>query len=351
MAAAAVWLHTYVDGCRLRCSGNFLHTAAAARVAGRAAKATAGAAHASCQRQLSSASASKTAATLGGKSSAGVGLLRAATLLLNNPPPHYEVSVHKGLKVQASLLLQRLPLVYKEPKHEQEFRLFKEEWERRTNNSAILGDEITYMQLPGHFLETRQQQQQREQKEQRTGDAQMSELDMLLQQEGLVIDRHKMRRQRRQHQDNAGVTASASAAPTTAAEREDQSLSQLPERVLLLLVKYGHSWQLPVEDRRQGQTMRQTLARLCMKQLGLREAPFMVGFSPAAVRHIRNKPGEVIQGREVFYYRAYHVPEQPQVCLPADSPVRDWAWVTAEEARRRMPAAGFAAVRDSLLLG
>lgn len=50
---------------------------------------------------------------------------------------------------------------------------------------------------------------------------------------------------------------SASAAATTVAEREDQSLSQLPERVLLLLVKYGHSWQLPVEDRRQGQTMRQ----------------------------------------------------------------------------------------------
>lgn len=58
-----------------------------------------------------------------------------------------------------------------------------------------------------------------------------------------------------------------------------------------------------------------------------------------------------IMSFQVFYYRAYHVPEQPQVCLPADSPVRDWAWVTAEEARRRMPAAGFAAVRDSLLLG
>lgn len=203
MTAAAVWLHTYVDGFRLCCCRNFLHTAAAARVAEKAVKATAGAAHTSCQRQLSSASASKAAAALGGKSSAGLGLLRAATLLLNNPPPHYEVSVHKGLKVQASLLLQRLPLVYKEPKHEQEFRLFKEEWERRTNNSTTLSDEITYMQLPGHFLETRQQQQQREQKERRTGDAQMSELDMLLQQEGLAIDRHKMRRQRRQHQDNA----------------------------------------------------------------------------------------------------------------------------------------------------
>lgn len=43
----------------------------------------------------------------------------------------------------------------------------------------------------------------------------------------------------------------------------------------------------------------QTLARLCMQQLGLRAAPFMAGFAPAAVRHIRNKPTETIQGREV----------------------------------------------------
>lgn len=249
-----MWLHTYVDGCRLRCSGNFLHTAAAARVAGRAAKATAGAAHASCQRQLSSASASKTAATLGGKSSAGVGLLRAATLLLNNPPPHYEVSVHKGLKVQASLLLQRLPLVYKEPKHEQEFRLFKEEWERRTNNSAILGEEITYMQLPGHFLETRQQQQQREQKEQRTGDAQMSELDMLLQQEGLVIDRHKMRRQRRQHQDNA-VRCRHNATVAAAVGRLAHVSDKPSDFVLLIICRESQRVpQLHQQQQRKGRT-------------------------------------------------------------------------------------------------
>lgn len=73
----------------------------------------------------------------------------------------------------------------------------------------------------------------------------------------------------------------------------------------------------------------QTLARLCMKQLGLREAPFMVGFSPAAVRHIRNKPGEVIQGREVSFSVSFRVgisslatPPRKQrlCCLTANSP-------------------------------
>lgn len=66
----------------------------------------------------------------------------------------------------------------------------------------------------------------------------------------------------------------------------------------------------------------QTLARLCMKQLGLREAPFMVGFSPAAVRHIRNRPGEVIQGREVSFFVTFlpgisslAIPRKQRLCF------------------------------------
>lgn len=137
-------------------------------------------------------------ATLSG--AAQTGLLRAATLLLNDPPPDYELSVHRGLKVQASLMLQRLPLVYKEPQHDQQFRIYREEWERQTSNCPTLGHEITYMQLPDHFLETQQQQQQREQQQQKTGDAQLSELDMLLQQQGLALSQRKARRQRQQQQ-------------------------------------------------------------------------------------------------------------------------------------------------------
>ncbi|CDJ30778.1 uncharacterized protein EMH_0043010 [Eimeria mitis] len=321
--------------CHFCFSANFFHTATPPTTAASGAPARA--------RDPSSKPQTPSAAKLS--------LQRAGTLLLNQPPPDYEISVHRGLKVQASLLLQRLPLVYKEPLYEQNFRLFKEDWESRTDNATVLDDEITYMQLPGHFLETQQQQEQREKQQQKTGDAELSELDMLLQQEGLVMDRHKMRKQRRKQQEDSAMSARASAVATAAAEREDRSLSQLPERVLLLLVKYGNGWQLPVEDRRHGQTMRQTLARLCMKQLGLREAPFMVGFAPAAMRKLRNKPSAVVQGREVFYYRAYHVPEQPQVCPPLDSPVRDWAWVPAEEAKKRMTASSFLAIRDALLLG
>lgn len=54
-----------------------------------------------------------------------------------------------------------------------------------------------------------------------------------------------------------GMSDRAMEVACSAAEREDRLLSQHPERVLLLLVKYGNGWQLPVEDRRHGQTMRQ----------------------------------------------------------------------------------------------
>lgn len=295
-----------------------------------------------------SAVAGKTADTGKSKGVRG-GLLRASTLLLNDPPPDYEVCVHRGLKVQASILLQRIPLTLTEPRHEQQFRQYKEAWEEKTNNNIILRDEITYMQLPDHFLETQEQQQQGEQQQRKTGDSQLSELDMLLQQQGLALTRRKTRK--RQQEDARLGLSLGSAAAAAAGEMREQSLTRLPKRVLMLLVKYGDIWQLPVEDRRAGQTMRQTLARLCMQQLGLRAAPFIVGFAPAAVRHIRSRPGATIQGREVFYYRAYHVPGQPDLSPSPGSPVRDWAWVSAEEARARMPCGAFAAIRDALVLG
>ncbi|OEH78838.1 hypothetical protein cyc_07744 [Cyclospora cayetanensis] len=272
----------------------------------------------SSQRQHFSASVGGKAVAASAKAASQAGVLRAGTLLLNDPPPEYEVSVHRGLKVQASLMLQRLPLTYKEPEHERQFRLYKEEWERSTGNTTVLSDEITSPRGPwkGHVG-----------------------IGLLLVATTPAIDRAY------------GVQADSGSAASTTGEREEQSLSRSPERVLLLLVRYANGWQLPVEDRRHGQTMRQTLARLCMQQLGLREAPFMVGFAPAAVQHIRNKPRETVQGRQVFFYRAYHVFGQPQVCPPANSPVCDWAWLPAEEAKHRMSPNAFSAIRDALLLG
>lgn len=54
---------------------------------------------------------------------------------------------------------------------------------------------------------------------------------------------------------------------------------------------------------------------------------------------------------QVFYYRAYHVPGQPNLSPPAGSAVRDWAWVSVEEAKSRMLCSAFAAIKDALVLG
>lgn len=85
----------------------------------------------------------------------------------------------------------------------------------------------------------------------------------------------------------AGAAATASSA--AAGEREQQSLSQQPERVLLLLVNYGGDvWQLPVEDRRPGQPMRQvsgskpatSFCNLSRQQLSLCLFVAVVGVQP-----------------------------------------------------------------------
>lgn len=129
-------------------------------------------------------------------SAGGESLRRAGTLLLNDPPPSYELSIHHGLKVQASLLLQRLPTVYEEPAFEREFREFKLNWERQTGHAPVLSDEVTFMQFPFQFLETKAQEESREKRQQATGDADLSEIDRLLQQEGLSLKRTKREKAR-----------------------------------------------------------------------------------------------------------------------------------------------------------
>eukprot|EP00920_Eleutheroschizon_duboscqi_P018138 GHVT01043336.1.p3 GENE.GHVT01043336.1~~GHVT01043336.1.p3 ORF type:complete len:220 (-),score=29.33 GHVT01043336.1:5063-5722(-) len=64
----------------------------------------------------------------------------AGTLLRCCPPPRYDITVHDMFKVQASLIIDRLPLQYVEPSYERQWRLWKEEWELRTGNALTLGE-------------------------------------------------------------------------------------------------------------------------------------------------------------------------------------------------------------------
>lgn len=109
---------------------------------------------------------------------------RCSSIFFCNPPPDYPISLHGGYKVQAALCVDRLPLVYEEPPYEIRWREFKAEWEAKTHNGLQLSDEITFMKFPFHFFETEQIQKQKEELISKTGDAEVSELELLLSQEG-----------------------------------------------------------------------------------------------------------------------------------------------------------------------
>ncbi|KAL8442915.1 hypothetical protein Emag_006200 [Eimeria magna] len=343
--------------------------AATSPAAATAASAAAPAAAANKVREGTAASAAAASA---------VRLRRAGTLLLNDPPPAYEVSVHRGLKVQASLLLQRLPLVYREPRHEQRFRVYREEWEQQTSNSPMLGDDIVFMQLPGHFLETQQQQQQREQQQRKTGDAELSELDMLLQQQGLKLTTRRRIREQQQQQQQQAVYTLYIRARTLALTSPHNSTWVSSERLLLLLRR-----QLQQQQQREGEKTSLFLVSLrgpCCCSLNMEvfgncrwegdastrslkphsAYPHLIAAPPppaAAAAAAAADIGSTLHAAagasrcSLFFYRAYYVPGRPQVSPPLHSPISDWAWLSADEAKTRMAPAAFAAVRDALLLG
>jgi len=130
-----------------------------------------------------------------------------------------------------------------------------------------------------------------------------------------------------------------------------RSLRRLATRSLFLLVRYGSaaSWTFPKADRSHGQPMRETLLRLCERQLGAKFEPYVVGASPFSYRKLRSELHPGISGRKVFYYRARLVPGM-DVALPGDSPVVDWAWCARQELPLRLGAGEWCAVRDCLPL-
>ncbi|KEP62251.1 UNVERIFIED_CONTAM: hypothetical protein HHA_278220 [Hammondia hammondi] len=277
---------------------------------------------------------------------------RRLSLFFSDPPPAYALSLHAGYKIQASLCVDRLPLVYREPRYEKRWREFKEKWEAQTKNGLALADEITFMKFPFHFFETEEAQKKREELISKTGDAEVSELELLLSEEGFSGKR-KVQRDRDAKKTAREEQGAVKSAGRGQDEKGLRSLEREPERTLYLIVRYGDSWQFPLEDRIHGQSMRSTLKRLCSEQLGSSYAPFLLGYSPFAYakRTYPTKTKEAgILGRKIFYYRAHHIPGSENLKLPEGSPVSDFAWVTLQELPAYISPRKLAAVSAGLLL-
>lgn len=130
-----------------------------------------------------------------------------------------------------------------------------------------------------------------------------------------------------------------------------RSLLRLSKHSLFLLVRYtsGTHWCFPKADRIHGQAMRETLLRLCSRQLGPQLNPYLVGACPFTYLKKRSQGHPGIEGRKIFYYRGRLIPGS-DVVLPSDSPVVDWKWCSEEELPRFMGTSEWCTVRDCLPL-
>jgi len=299
------------------------------------------------------------------------------------------ISVHKGLKLQAAICVERPPLSVVEPEYNQRWRAFKEAWELRTNNQLTLEDEIVFMRFHFHFFQDRKATEALEAgampqvlsggsggggsgggsggRKGRAaslisgaGSSAKSDglvaalrpkgtspdgLDSLIGEEGLSLafpelgrktkQRRKVEQRRIEEVDDSDL----------------RSLRRLDRSSLFLLVRYknGKRWTFPKADRAHGQPMRETMLRLCERQFGTQFTPYIVGACPFSYRKRKSALHPGIEGRKIFYYRARLVPGS-QVVLPGDSSVVDWAWCSRQELPTYLEEGEWHVVRDSLPL-
>lgn len=311
----------------------------------------------------------------------------AATEITTALQPHepervQSISVHKGLKIQAALCVERPPTRIVEPDFKRRWHAYKEAWEMRTSNHLTIQDEIVFMRFHFHFLGDKAAQQAlagsaparipsgggrgrspdgrvEEQLEEvasseaavsgRLAEALASRsdlggLDALLAGEGLDLAFPQQRRRGAARRQRALRSQAEVQGEDTA-----RSLRRLGERSLFLLVQYrgAGSWTFPKVDRVHGQAMREALLRLCTRQLGPQFAPYIVGACPFAHRKLKSDRHPGIKGRKIFYYRARLVPGM-DLALPSDSPVADWVWCSRDELPHYLGTGEWCIVRDGL---
>lgn len=277
--------------------------------------------------------------------------------------PAASISVHKGLKIQAALCVERPPTRVLEPDFKRRWRAFREAWEKRTDNNLAIDDDIVFMRFHFHFLEGGGSGKRAAGSLQLGGvgsvglgseaDSLVSQsgeepagVDALLSQEGLgdlAFPEQGKRKSRRRRTQKTAVTKTD--------DSDVKSIERLSNRSLFLVTRSNDAkhWAFPKADRAHGEPMRETLLKLCDRQLGSKFSPYIVGACPFTYykRKTASIPG--LDGRKTFYYRARLVPGMA-IVPPDDSPVSDWAWCSREELPQYLGEGEWRAVRDTLPL-
>ncbi|CAD7928889.1 unnamed protein product [Amoebophrya sp. A120] len=261
--------------------------------------------------------------------------------------------VHDGDRLQAALVLERLPTEFVEPPWARRWRLFQADWKQRTGNDLDLADELAYMHFPTQFLDKCDEEQwlnrQKEGNKESTTDTrtsgtsnggaasredepQISELEQLLAPtdpfgSGLAVAGGDggmtikgMGRGKKARSKSASRAADGGI--DSGQEGSLRSLTKAPRTVLYLLVKYRGTdrWTFPRANVLADTGMRHTLELLAHEQLGMNDLTF-VGKAPASFERF-------VSRRKVFYYRGRVTPQRVgTMTVPEESPVEDYAWV------------------------
>lgn len=295
----------------------------------------------------------------------------AAAATASSSSPAASISVHKGFKLQAALCVERPPTRVLEPDYKLRWKAFREAWEKRTDNNLSVEDEIVFMRFHFHFLEADGTAQRAglagsplrlggrqggggKEKDTATGDVLAatrsqvaSGVDALLSEEGLgnLVFPERGKRATRRRRVQRQVVKQVD-------DSDVRSVERLASSSLYLLVRYPGAthWTFPKADRAHGEPMRETLLKLCGRQLGATFEPYIVGSCPFSYRKKKSERHPGIDGRKIFYYRARLVPGMTTLDIPSSSPVTDFAWYCREELAKHLGEKEWHAVRDSLPL-
>lgn len=198
-------------------------------------------------------------------------------------------SIHNGLRVQAALVVDRLPITFTEPEYRSKWKEFQTSWLAKTKNELLIDDSITFMRFPFHFLETEEEIAKKsnkfeddkvtEEEEQRT------DLQRLMGDSGLGFDESSFRKK------SLRTSRKTKKGGESITDDSLQSITKSPEEFLWLLVKYRNSnvWTFPRTNRAPSDTMLETLGNLCERQLGQKFKPHVVGSCPFAYEEIKDE--------------------------------------------------------------
>mmetsp|Transcript_88090 Transcript_88090/g.235693 ORF Transcript_88090/g.235693 Transcript_88090/m.235693 type:complete len:281 (-) Transcript_88090:21-863(-) len=256
------------------------------------------------------------------------------------------ISVHRGHKLQAALVVGRPPSVVVTPDHLKSWRDFERDWKTRTQNGVEVEDNLVFMKMQHEFLE---QMTQAQVTASLASSEEKAELQELLSGEGLDLD---FSLEDDEVQQDSGPVADTK---VVSKDKGLRAMDREATKHLFLVVqdKRGR-WQFPIADRLPDEGMRSTLESICDSQLGAFE-PYLVGMSPVAFeKRAANPDGAMrksgLEGRKVFYYRAHAVPGRPNVDISGSTQWKDFAWMTREELKKSLSLRKWAMIRDVIPL-